>query len=79
MNPIENKNFFDNIYQSGDGKINSNPLAAPQKPFDINATEKAKNAQNNKKKEKKKDKNGKFIEEEDEDDDEKPLPRPMGL
>lgn len=78
--PIDNKKF-DNTQ---DPRISGshNPLAAPQKPFDINATERAYKAKNDQKKDKdtkdkdkKKDKNGKDIE----DDEDKPLPRPMGL
>lgn len=74
VNPLDH-NFRQ--VQQDTGKVNNNPLAAPQKQFDINATEKAYKAKNDQKdKQKKRDKNGKEIEE---DEEKKPLPRPMGL
>lgn len=79
-NPIDNKNFTDAyryIYQDPHVHVSHNPLAAPQKPFDINAAQGANKAKKDLKKDKKKDKDGKEIEEDDEED--KPLPRPMGL
>lgn len=73
MIPID-KNFQ---YQDPNIRVSNNPLAAPQKPFDINAPEGTHKAKKDLKKEKKKDKNGKEIE--DDDEENKPLPRPMGL
>jgi adenine specific DNA methylase Mod len=77
--PVDNKNFYDNykfVYQ--DGRIN--PVAGPQKPFDVSATEEAyktkKDLKKDNRKGKKKDKDGKEIADEEE---EKPRPRPMGL
>lgn len=83
-NPID-KFIFDSykyIYQDPNVRISHNPLAASQKPFNINAPEGINKANKDLKKgkNKKKDKNGKETDEDDDDNDkEKPLPRPMGL
>ncbi len=76
--PVDNKNFIDNyryVYQDPNVRVINNPLAAPQKAFDINAPEGTSKTKKDIKKEKKKDKDGKDID----DDEEKPLARPMGL
>lgn len=72
MFPIDNKY----LYQDPNIRVSNNPLAAPQRPFDINAAEGTSKTKKDLKKEKKKDKNGKEI---DDEEDDKPLPRPMGL
>lgn len=72
--PIDNN--FRSIYQDPNVRVSNNPLAAPQKPFDINAAEGAYKTKKDLKKDKKKKENG---EKEDEDEEDKPLPRPMGL
>lgn len=78
VNPLDNSYKY--IYQDPNVRVSHNPLAAPQKPFNINAAEKPSKASKDLKREnnkKKKDKNGKDIEDDEEED--KPLPRPMGL
>jgi hypothetical protein len=74
--PIDDKKFenLKYIYQNPNIRDAPDPLAPPQKPFDINANKPKKDL----KKDKKKDKNGKDIDDDD-DDEKKPLPRPMGL
>lgn len=81
--PIDN-NPFKHIYEDPNVQVSNNPLAAPQKPFNINAAQGAektkKDLQKNKKK--KKDKSGNDIEDDadDESEEDKPLPRnPWGL
>lgn len=65
------RNIYDNRPIEG-----LNPQA-PQKPFNINPTQKSDKTKKDFKKQKKRDKNGKEMD--DEEDDNRPLPRPMGL